>query len=85
MKRIIKGCRVVLAAGEVTELEDAEHYEITSLGGDLWVTMLGDPRDLVISNGQTLLLDRAGTATISTLGGPATVAAKLLDRLAAAA
>ena len=85
MGYVIDGLPLVLNAGEIAELAQADHYEIISLRGNLWITQVGDERDTIVEEGQSVVLDRAGAATISALGRSAIVKASSLVHLAIAA
>lgn len=52
--------RFEVALGHEThvQLEDALGWRITAIGGTLWVTQDGDPRDVVLAPGESFAFDR---------------------------
>ena len=61
-----------LAKREILRLPNAAGTELTCLQGTLWVTEDADPSDRVLQPGQSLRLQRPGTALVMALK-PATV------------
>ena len=55
---------IVLARGEILNLDGAEGARITSLGGTVWITQDGDLRDIVLQDGEAFELDRPTQAIV---------------------
>ena len=58
---------ISLRKGAVHRLSDGRGRRIEALGGSLWITIDGDPRDVTVSPGRGFTLDRDGTVLISAL------------------
>jgi len=64
-----------LSARSVHPVEDGAGHKIECLAGTLWLTQENDPRDIILSPGQSFTLDRPGKAVLVVLGSrPAWVA-----------
>jgi len=62
-----------LKAREVVNVHDGEGIKVTCLDGYVWITQSSDPRDIVIEDGESYVLDRPGLALVSAPIGPARV------------
>jgi len=62
-----------LKAREVVNVHDGEGIKVTCLDGFVWITQASDPRDIVINDGESYVLDRQGVALVSAPVGPARV------------
>jgi hypothetical protein len=49
---------MVLAPGQLLNLEHAAGIRIASRAGSVWITQDGDPRDIVLDAGEAFELDR---------------------------
>lgn len=56
-----------LAHRGILALRDRVGDRIDCRGGSVWITQEGDPRDLVLDAGESVTLDRAGTAIVEAL------------------
>ena len=45
-------------------LDGAKGQQITSLGGVVWVTQANDNRDIILSKGQSFIIDRKGLTVV---------------------
>jgi hypothetical protein len=80
MKIEFSASGIVLAPGQLLNLDHAAGVRIVSQTGTVWVTQDGDPRDIVLSAGDAFELDRATPvivqaieASIVTIAEPAAV------------
>lgn len=64
---------IVLRAGSVHCLEDAKGLQVTTVAGTVWLTQANDPRDTIITRGQSFILDRNGLAVVYALKDAAIV------------
>jgi hypothetical protein len=55
---------LTLAARSLHRIEDARGTRVTCVAGAVWVTQERDPRDIILSPGQSMILDRPGTAIV---------------------
>jgi hypothetical protein len=62
------GDRVRLREGHYVRTRDARGWTVRALTGMLWITQDWDSRDVVLSPGESFMLDRNGTALIWPLG-----------------
>lgn len=62
---------VALGHDKHVQLEDASGWRITAVGGTLWVTQDGDPRDVVLAPGEHFAFDRPQALVSSFDGGSA--------------
>ena len=56
--------RIVLARGELLNLDGAEGARIVADHGTVWITQDGDLRDIVLQDGESFELDRATPAIV---------------------
>ena len=56
-----------LKARSVHCLENAEGQQITVLAGVVWLTQANDPRDIILGQGQTFLVERKGRTVLFAL------------------
>ncbi len=61
----------LIEAGRSIRLEDGVGTEITSVNGTVWITQEGDPRDVILSSGQSFTIDRDGLTLVVALEQPA--------------
>ena len=64
MKHVPEIQPIRLPAGSVHRLDGAKGQQITCLGGVAWVTQANDTRDIILSKGQSFIIDRKGLAVI---------------------
>jgi hypothetical protein len=67
MKHVLEIQPIRLAARSVHRLDGAKGQQITSLGGVVWVTQANDTRDIVLSKGQSFIIDRKGLTVVFAL------------------
>ena len=58
MKIEFSASGILLAPGQLLNLEHAAGTRIASRGGSVWITQDGDPRDIVLGAGEAFELDR---------------------------
>jgi hypothetical protein len=58
----------------VVNIEDGEGLTVACLDAILWITQASDLKDVVIHDGESLVLDRPGLALVSAPVGPARLA-----------
>jgi hypothetical protein len=68
---------VRLNTGELLDINDGEGLTVQCLEGAVWITQANDPRDIVLTAGQSFTLDKAGLALVCAASGPAEVAVAL--------
>jgi hypothetical protein len=51
---------IKLPARSVHRIEGGKGLQITAVAGTVWVTQADDPRDIVLTRGQSFILDRKG-------------------------
>ena len=56
-----------LAKGEILRVDSALGQSIALVGGMVWVTQEGDPRDVFLSDGESFVFDRAGMALVQAI------------------
>jgi len=61
---LLSGTRT-LAKGTVRHLHAEQGRRVEVVSGSLWITQDGDPRDIVLQNGEAFDFDRAGDALLS--------------------
>jgi Protein of unknown function (DUF2917) len=64
---------VRLPARSVHCVEDGKGLEIPAVGGSVWITQAYDRRDMILTQGQSFMLDRQGLVVIYALEKPAIV------------
>lgn len=72
MKIEFSASAIVLAKGQFLNLSEAAGGRIVNEGGIVWITQDGDPRDIVLSKGESFVFDR-GSPTIVQAFEPALV------------
>jgi hypothetical protein len=65
--------RVELVRGGVVRLPEAEGTRIVGLAGSLWITLEADPRDVLVEEGASFVVDRGGLTLVCAIAGPAAV------------
>ena len=75
-----------LPARTVHRLENAKGQQITALGGVVWMTQSNDPRDIILTKGQSVLVEQNGVTVLFalkdaavTIGPAGHIAAVTLD------
>ena len=75
-----------LPARSVHPLENAKGQQITVLAGVVWLTQANDPRDLILGEGQSFVVERNGRTVLFalkdsavTIGPEGHIAAVALD------
>ena len=58
---------VRLPAQSVHRLDGAKGLQVTAISGTVWLTQANDPRDIVLTRGQSFILDRKGRALVYAL------------------
>lgn len=63
---------VSVPLGSVARLQQARHTRLGVRRGEAWITLDGDPRDIVLSAGQSFVLDSDAAVVVYPLraGGP---------------
>ena len=64
---------VRLPARSVHCVEDGKGLEVTAVNGAVWITQAFDRRDMILTRGQSFLLDRQGRAVVYALKDAAIV------------
>jgi hypothetical protein len=59
---------LALNAADAAHLSEAQGWTVRALDGNVWITQDGDIRDVVISAGQSFVLDRNTPALLSAFG-----------------
>ncbi|MFZ1103725.1 MAG: DUF2917 domain-containing protein [Hyphomicrobiaceae bacterium] len=62
-----------LPAQAVHTLDGAKGLQVTAVSGTVWLTQAMDPRDIILTRGQSFILDRAGRAVVYALKDAAIV------------
>jgi len=62
-----------IARGAPRRLRNASGRHLSVVGGTVWITQQGDPRDPVLDAGESFRFDRDGLALVTPLGGTAQV------------
>jgi DUF2917 family protein len=62
MKPVLDIKPIRLPAGAVHCIEGGKGLQITAVAGTVWLTQAKDPRDLILTRGQSCILDRKGRA-----------------------
>lgn len=63
----IDSLRIPLAARGLARLPDAQATRIVCEAGTVWITIDNDPRDIVLSSGQSFVVDRRAGVLMSAL------------------
>jgi hypothetical protein len=58
---------VRLPAQTAHRLDGAKGLQVTATSGTVWLTQANDPRDIILTRGQSFILDRKGRAVIYAL------------------
>jgi hypothetical protein len=58
---------IALAARSVHRIENGKGSEVLCLKGTVWITQEKDPRDILLSSGQSFVLDHKGVAIVYAL------------------
>ena len=64
---------VRLPARTVHCLDGAKGLQVTAVAGTVWLTQPKDPRDIILTRGQSFILDRKGRAVVYALKDAAIV------------
>ena len=75
MKPVLDIKPVRLAARTVHSIEGGKGLQVTAVAGAVWLTQDGDLRDVVLTRGQSFILDRQGRAVLYALKDAAIVVA----------
>jgi Protein of unknown function (DUF2917) len=73
-----------LPARSVKRIEGGKGQQITAIDGVVWVTQASDTRDIILSRGQSFILDRNGLAVVYALKDAATIMVGPAGHVAAA-
>jgi hypothetical protein len=76
---------VRVPARTVHRLEGAKGLQITAVSGTVWVTQTSDPRDIILTRGQSFILDRQGLALVYALREAAAIVVSPAGHITAAA
>lgn len=67
MQHVLDIQPIRLPARAVHRIDGGKGQQITAISGVVWVTQAKDERDVVLTKGQTFLLDRPGLAVVYAL------------------
>jgi hypothetical protein len=67
MKPVLEVKPIRLPARSVQRIEGAKGRQITALAGVVWVTQANDNRDIILSKGQSFIIDRKGLTVVFAL------------------
>ncbi len=67
MKNDLKHATIRLPRGHLHRVDNGRGTLLQCLGGTLWLTQQGDPRDIVLEAGEEAVIDRDGTSIVSAL------------------
>ncbi|HJZ42378.1 MAG TPA: DUF2917 domain-containing protein [Hyphomicrobiaceae bacterium] len=67
MKAVLDIKPILLAPRSMHRIENGKGTEVLCLQGAVWITQEGDPRDIVLSPGQSFVVDRRGVAVVYAL------------------
>jgi hypothetical protein len=73
MQHVLDIRPVQLAARSIHRIDGGKGLQITAVHGVVWVTQEKDGRDIVLSRGQSFILDRKGVAVVYALKDAAIV------------
>jgi Protein of unknown function (DUF2917) len=62
------------------DINDGQGLAVSCVEGTVWITQSNDPRDIVITAGQSFLLDKQGLALVAAPAGQATIAVRRAGR-----
>ena len=65
--------RVHVRRGGVIRLDGAAGTAVTCRAGAVWITLEGDPRDILLEAGEAFVIDRQGLSLVCAIAGPAEV------------
>jgi len=81
MTRHFVDSSVRLNTGELLDINDGQGFTVECLEGAVWITQSNDPRDIVLTAGESFTLDKPGLALVCAAAGPAEVAVAVSLRL----
>jgi hypothetical protein len=55
---------ITLASRSVHRIENAKGMRVSCVRGPVWITQSRDPRDMIVSSGQSVVLNRPGLAVV---------------------
>jgi hypothetical protein len=67
MKPVLDIKPVQLPAHSAHSIEGTKGLQITAVDGTVWLTQARDPRDIILTRGQSFILDRKGRAVVYAL------------------
>jgi DUF2917 family protein len=67
MKALLDIRPIALPRRSMHRIENGKGTEVFCLEGPVWITQEDDPRDIVLSAGQSFVLDRKGVAVVFAL------------------
>jgi hypothetical protein len=67
MKPVLDIKPVRVPARTVHCIEGAKGLQVTAVAGTVWLTQSRDPRDVILTRGQSFILDRKGRAVVYAL------------------
>ncbi len=67
MQHVLDIKPIRLAARAIERVEGAKGRQITCLDGVVWITQANDARDVVLSRGQSFIVDRKGLTVVFAL------------------
>jgi len=67
MKHVLDIKPVRLPARAVHRINDGKGLQITAVSGVVWVTQANDNRDVILSRGQSFIIDRRGLTVVLAL------------------
>ena len=73
MQHVLDIQPVQIAARSIHRIEGGKGLQVTAVQGVVWVTQADDPRDVILSRGQSFILDRKGLAVAYALKDAAIV------------
>jgi hypothetical protein len=73
MKHVLDIKTVRLSARTIHCIEGGKGLQVTAVSGAVWVTQARDPRDVILTRGQSFILDRNGRAVVYALKDAAIV------------
>jgi hypothetical protein len=74
-----------LPARTVLRLAGAKGLQVTAVSGTVWVTQANDPRDIILTRGQSFILDRKGRTIVFALKDAAAIVVGPAGHIAASA